>query len=147
MHYVVIPTVPDLVATHSSIFVLPGENVTIGCDPSDSSLALEWIVSTRQSSGFERIPPVVENEGSGDIVIDDEGFDEEGSTGTGGNSLRKRLEYELPLIHQITITNTLITDSGYIICSIKAPPNDNTNIFQEVEFNVLPSKYSSFHLT
>lgn len=133
-------TVPDLVTSQESISVLPGENVTIDCVPSDSSLALEWEVITK--IGFESITPITDDVGSAEIEgsIDEE-IPVEVSP-SDGNSLRERLQYQLPLIYQLTLINTTMTDTGFFICFIKSPPNDDTRISRQIVLTVLSSKFS-----
>ena len=127
--------VPDLVATRTTINVLLGESVTVGCIPSDSSLELQWQVITR--NGSELIPP--DDEGSAEIMTDDD--DGEGSVIPRSN-LASRLRYQ-SLIHQLTLINTTMNDNGNFSCHIKpSSPNDNINIFRQITLNVLTSKFS-----
>ena len=138
--------VPDLVATRTTINVLLGENVTVGCIPSDSSLELQWQVIARNGSELippgivdERIPPVTDDVGSAEIMTDDD--DGEGSVIPRSN-LTSRLRYQ-SLIHQLTLINTTMNDNGNFSCRIKPSlANDNINIFRQITLNVLTSKFS-----
>ena len=146
-------TVPDLVATRTTINVLLGENVTVDCLPSDNSLQIQWVVTTRTDSEIippEKVdvttPPVADEDGSAELMMDDgggNGFDDEGS----GeiliplSDLARRLQYQSPLIHQLTLTNTTMSDNGNFFCHIKPLPNDNINISRQIELNVLTSKF------
>ena len=145
-------TVPDLVATRTTINVLIGESVTVDCVPSDSNLELQWTVTTTIDSEMiplqkvdVTIPPVTDGEGSAEIDgrgDGGDGFDDEGSTQIviPRSNLARRLQYESPF-HQLTLINTTMTDSGNFICSIKPLPNDNINIAQHITLNVLTSKF------
>ena len=130
--------VPGLVATQSIIHVLTGENVTVGCIPSDSSLALQWVVTTRIENEV-MIPSPAEIEGSAGEEVDGRSDDEDELNID--SDLTSRLLYQLPLVHQVTLINTAVTDSGYFTCSIVPPPHDSAlNNNQEITLNVLPSK-------
>ena len=130
--------VPDLVTTQSVIHVLLGENVTVECIPSDSSLALQWLVTTRNEEEI-RIPSPENIEGSAGID-ENSNYDDEDLTQL-DSDLERRLQYQLPLVHQVTLINAAMTDSGYFICSIVPPPNDKVlNNQLEITLNVLASK-------
>ena len=130
--------VPDLVTTQSVIHVLLGENVTVECIPSDSSLELQWLVTTRNEEEI-RIPSPENIEGSAGID-GDSNYDDEDLTQL-DSDLERRLQYQLPLVHQVTLINAAMTDSGYFICSIVPPPNNKVlNNQQEITLNVLASK-------
>ena len=130
------------------------------CLPSDSSLQLQWVIITRTDSEIippvkvdVTIPPVTDDDGSAkiddgsaELMIEDgggNGFDDEGSAEIviPLSDLARRLQYQLPLIHQLTLTNTTMSDSGSFFCRIKPQPNDNINISQEIVLNVLTSKF------
>ena len=151
--YCCILAVPSLVATQTTIHALLGENVTVGCIPSDSNLELQWIIST--STGMETIPPMIvedivpvegssEGSGSGSGLTEDGGskFDDEGSAEVviPLGILQSRLRYQQP-IHQLTLINALLTDKGYFMCQIKSSPDDDINISQRIALNIFTSNF------
>ena len=117
-------TVPSLVATQEHISVLSGRNVTLGCNPSDSSLALQWRI---YRTAF--YPEVIDIPSE----VDDEVTD---------NSFRTRLQYQSPLIHQLTLINTTLEDQWPFVCQIKSPRNELSIITQQISLNVFPSKFT-----
>jgi len=134
-------TVPDLVSTNqSSIFVLAGESVTLGCIPSDRNLTVQWNIRTM--SEIVILPE--EYEGSAEIFIPDDRVDDEESTETtiANNSLRTRLQYQLPLIYHITLINAMLDDNGIYECQIKPPPNEEPSITQQISVFVLQSEFT-----
>ena len=143
--YCCILAVPSLVATQTTIHALLGENVTVGCIPSDSNLELQWIIST--STGIETIPPMIVEDivpiegssegsgsGSGCGLTEDGGskFDDEGSAEIliPLSDLQSRLRYQQP-IHQLTLINALLTDKGYFMCQIKPSPDEISTFLNE----------------
>ena len=154
--YCCILTVPNLVATQTTIHALLGENVSVNCIPSDSNLELQWVIVT--SADMEMIPPmmvegIVPVEGSsigsgsgmgGSGAFEDGGskFDDEGSAKMviPRSDLLTRLQYQKP-IHQLTLVNTSLTDNGYFICQIKPAPDDDINISQRIALNIFTSKF------
>ena len=121
------------------------------CVPSDNSLELHWLVST--GNGVEMIPPGTGIEGSADIIEGsadvmnrDGGFDDEDEILNISSNLTSRFQYQLPSIHQLTLINTTMTDSGHFECRITPPPNEERlDIYQQIILNVLPSKLSCLH--
>ena len=158
--YCCILTVPNLVATQTTIHALLGENVSVNCIPSDSNLELQWVICT--STDLAIIPPMINEvilpgkcssvepgsglgsgEGSGVVENGGSKFDDEGSAEMviPHSNLQTRLQYQLP-IHQLTLVNTSLTDNGYFMCQIKLSPDDDINISQRITLNIFTSKFN-----
>ena len=135
--YCCVLAVLSLDATRTTIHALLGENVTVNCTPSDSKLEVKWVITT--STDMEMIPPMIvegssegpgSGEGSADMLIPP-------------SDLERRLEYQPPM-HQLTLTNVLLTDKGCFMCQIKPSPDDDINISQRIALNIFTSNFLAY---
>lgn len=92
------------------------------------------------------IPSPAEIDGSGQYSGDGMSDDEDRLEDI-GSDLTRRLQYQLPLVHQVTLINTTVADSGFFTCSIVPPPHEPAlNNDQQITLNVLPSKYNYYYM-